>query len=162
MFYTLDDFKTGQIINTPAKMALWSMILTRTFPNVECAISSYERHNKNGTWDSFKLNGMINYIDELTGGKYGKDNSKLHIVASTLAVQFKKKFASICHLVSDSKTTLEEHFSRVEIVNQERQKLSKPKQNINLSQSFSILSYIYSHNLSKEELTFIANNLLST
>lgn len=162
MIYTLDDFKTGQIINTAAKRALWSMILTRTFPNVECAISSYEKHYKNGTWDSFKLNGMTNYIDELTGGKYGKDDSKLHIVASTLAVQFKKKFASICHLVSDTKPTLEEHFSKVEIVKREKHQPSKPKQNINLSQSFSILSYIHSHNLSKEELIFIANNLLST
>lgn len=157
--YSLEDFKTGRTINTDAKIELWNMILTRTFGKVECAISTYEKHYKKGTWDSYKLNGMLSYLDELTGRKYGTDNNKLQIVASTLAVQFKKRFQEICYLVSNYKPTLERHF----YPQKEEKKEPKLKSiNINRKKVHLVLSEIYSNDFTPEELSYIASNLTAS
>lgn len=163
MSFSIRDFKVGQKINTPAKIKLWENIINKTFGGLDCAITQYEKYNATGNWQSYKINGMINYLDELTDGDYGKKHPQIQRVAGTLASQFKKKFSSIHYLMSHSLSSnpvLDREFN----ISPTKSKIVSQKQTtiIDRSKVYSILSEIYSKNLSVEEVKFIAENLLKS
>ena len=164
MSYSLNDFKTRKNVSTAAKKALWNLVLERTFGGIECAKNAYETHYRKGTWQSYVISGMTQYIDDLTGGDYGKDNSQLQRVAGTLACQFKKRFPEIMYVMSGTScSSLNETFftappkpNKIEI---------RPKQvseTIDHSKVFGVLAEIYSKKLNDMEKEFIAKNLINT
>lgn len=161
MYFTINDFKVGQRIDTPAKIQLWNNILKRTFGGLDCAMRQYEKYSSTGNWQSYKINGMITYLDELTGGKYGRKDDQIQRVAGTLATQFKKKFPSIHYLMFNSlgnTALLDREFN----INPSKGKVSteKNKIEINYSKCYSILGDIYSKNISEEEAKFISQQML--
>lgn len=159
--YSINDFKTGQSINTPAKIKLWEFILKRTFGGLDCAQDLFEKHSANGTWQSYKLNGMISYLDELTGGDYGKNHPQIERVAGTLAAQFKKKFPSIHYLMSNN-SVLDKQFNISQPkVKEVKVSSSKSFSSIDHSKVYGVLADVYSKNLSTEEIKFIGNKLLN-
>jgi hypothetical protein len=163
MSFSISDFKVGQRIDTPAKIQLWENILKRTFGGLDCAMTQYEKYSANGNWQSYKIHGMIGYLDELTGGDYGKNHPQIERVAGTLATQFKKKFSSIHYLMSHSlasNAVLDREFN----ISPAKPKIVSQKQTsiIDRSKVYSILSEIYAKNLSVEEVKFIAENLLKS
>ena len=163
MSFSISDFKVGQKIDNPAKIKLWENILKRTFGGLDCAMTQYEKYSATGTWQSYKIHGMIGYLDELTGGDYGKNHPQIEGVAGTLSSQFKKKFCSIHYLMShslSSNSVLDREFN----ISSTKPKISPQKQTtiIDRSKVYSILSEIYAKNLSVEEVKFIAENLLKS
>jgi hypothetical protein len=161
MSFSISDFKVGQKIDTPAKIKLWENILKRTFGGLDCAMTQYEKFSATGNWQSYKIHGMIGYLDELTGGDYGRHHPQIERVAGTLATQFKKKFSSIHYLMSHSlasNAVLDREFN----ISSTKPKISSQKQTTTIDRSkvYSILSEIYAKNLSVEEVKFIAENLL--
>lgn len=161
MYFTINDFKVGQRIDTPAKIQLWNNILKRTFGGLDCAMRQYEKYSSTGNWQSYKIHGMITYLDELTGGKYGRKDDQIQRVAGTLATQFKKKFPSIHYLMFNSlgnTALLDREFNN----NLPKEKVSteKKKIEINYSKCYSILGDIYSKNISKDEAKFISQQML--
>jgi hypothetical protein len=165
MSFSISDFKVGQKIDNPAKIKLWENIIKRTFGGFDCAMTQYEKYSANGTWQSYKINGMIGYLDELTGGYYGKNHPQIEGIAGTLATQFKKKFSSIHYLMTHSlasNVVLDREFN----ISPSKPKIASQKQitiiDLDRSKVYSILSEIYAKNLSVEEVKFIAENLLKS
>ena len=163
MSFSISDFKVGQRIDTPGKIKLWENILKRTFGGLDCAMTQYEKYSSTGNWQSYKIHGMIGYLDELTGGDYGRNHPQIERVAGTLATQFKKKFSSIHYLMSHSLASnviLDREFN----ISPTKPKIASQKQTtiIDRSKVYSILSEIYAKNLSVEEVKFIAENLLKS
>jgi len=155
MTYSLNDFKTGRKVSTPAKKALWNLIIKRTFGGWDCATNTFESHQSTGTWLGYRINGMVGYLDELTGGDYGKSNPKLERVAGTLARQFKVKFKDIKFLMcGTSYVTIDQALS-TPVVPQ-----TKIKKDLDRSKVHSVLSYIYSQKLNENELQFISKELV--
>jgi hypothetical protein len=163
MNYSISDFKTGQDISTPAKVALWDNIIKRTFGGMDCALRQYEKHSAFGSWKSYKLNGMITYLDELTGGDYGKKHPQIARVGGTLATQFKVKFPAICYLLSNQTITVLDREFDVLSIKEKTVKSPSPKKSsiIDRKKVHSILAEIYSRNLSEEESKFIGETLVS-
>jgi len=162
MSFSISDFRVGQIIDTPAKTKLWDCIFNRTFGGLDCAMRQYEKYSATGNWQSYKISGMIGYLDELTDGDYGRNHPQIARVGGTLATQFKKKFPSIHYLMSnylDSNSVLEREFN----ISPTRPKVSTQKQTITIDRSkiYSILSEIYAKNLSTDEVNFIGETLLN-
>ena len=127
MNFSISDYKVGQRIDTPSKIKLWERIFKRTFGGLDCAMRQYEKYSATGNWQSYKINGMIEYLDELTDRHYGKNHKDIKLVAGTLATQFKKKFPSIHYLMSnslDSNAVLDREFDtsppRLKIVTQKQ------------------------------------------
>ena len=163
MNYSIRDFKTGQKIDTPAKTKLWDRIFNKTFGGCDCALNQYERYSSNGTWQSYKISGMITYLNELTGGKYGKEHPEIKTVSGTLASQFKKKFSDIYYLmynrsINTDTSVLDRHFNISAEKNMENNLSSDIK--IDYSKSYAILGELYSKNLSLDETKFIAETLM--
>jgi len=163
MNYTISDFKTGQKIDTPAKIRLWNKIINETFGGYDIAVKQYENHSASRTWQSYKINGMVEYLDQLTGYKYGKEHPAIKTVAGTLSSQFKKKFSDIRYLmykclvnvdtiISPEKNNEENQFFDIEI----------NKSKINKSKCHHILADIYSKNPSISETKFIAETLIGS
>ncbi len=161
--YSINDFRTGQNINTPAKLKLWEFILKRTFGGLDCAQELFEKHTLTETWMSYPVNGMITYLDELTGGDYGKNHPQVARVAGTLATQFKKKFPQIHYLMSNT-SILDREFNicppkpkEIKVVpNKQSSSVS-----VNHSKVYAVLADLYSKNLSIEEIKFVAEKLLN-
>lgn len=168
MTYSLNDFKTGREVTTLAKKELWDLIAKKTFGGWDCACNTFESRRSNGTWLSYKINGMIGYIDELTGGDYGEDNKSLQVVAGTLARQFKVKFAEIKFLMCANsvysamdQTTLQPSTAQIKTKPEKKVKVKeKTKPNLDRAKIYSILSDICSKNLNKDELKFISEQLI--
>ena len=161
MNFSISDYKVGQRIDTPAKIKLWECIFKRTFGGLDCAMRQYEKYSATGNWQSYKINGMIRYLDELTDGDYGRNHKEIKRVAGTLATQFKKKFPNIHYLMSsplDSNAVLEREFN----ISPTRPKVSTQKQTITIDRVkvHSILTELYSKNLSVEESKFIRENFI--
>jgi hypothetical protein len=171
MSFSISDFKVGQRIDTPAKIKLWDNVIKRTFGGLDCAMNQYEKYSATGNWSSYKICGMISYLDELTGGDYGRSHPQIQRVSGTLATQFKKKFPSIHYLMSNpsnSNAILDAHFN----ISSNNQKASRvffpnsPKSStqtdqIDRSKVYSIISEIFSKNLNSQELAFISKQILS-
>ena len=162
MSFSISDFKVGQRIDTPAKIKLWEYIFKRTFGGLDCAMRQYEKYSATGNWQSYKINGMIGYLDELTGGDYGRNHPQIERVGGTLATQFKKKFPNIHYLMSnsfDSNAILDRQFN----ISPTKPKIVTQKQTIAIdrSKTYSILSEIYAKNLSTDEVKFIGETLLN-
>lgn len=167
MSYSISDFKVGQRIDTPAKIKLWEFIIRRTFGGLDCAMNQYEKYSADGSWQSYKINGMITYMDELTGGDYGRNHERIQRVAGTLAVQFKKKFPSIHYLLSNTTSNnvlLDREFNisppKPKVT--PTKKLNNQSASINRSKVYSILAKIYEEDLSPAEAKFIGQNILDT
>ena len=164
MSYSLSDFKTQRILDTPAKKSLWYMVIERNFGGIECAKNAYETHIKTGRWKSHPITGMCSYIDELTGGDYGTCNSGLQRVAGTLATQFKVRFPEIMYLMTGKpSTTLDEVF----FISSSNSNVNKGKkvetfliEEVDKAKVYSILSDIHSKKLNKEEMKFLSKNLI--
>lgn len=160
--YSINDFKTGQNIGTPAKIKLWEFILQRTFGGPQCAQELFEKHSSTETWMSYPITGMISYLDELTGGDYGKDHPQIARVAGTLSTQFKKKFTSIHYLMTNNSILNKEfNISSTKVGNESKTNFNKQSLNINHSKVYGVLADVYSKNLSLEEIKFIGNKLLN-
>ena len=162
MNFSISDYKVGQRIDTPSKIKLWECIIKRTFGGLDCAMRQYEKYSATGNWQSYKINGMIRYLDELTDGDYGRNHKEIKRVAGTLATQFKKKFPNIHYLMSsplDSNAVLEREFN----ISPTRPKVSTQKQTITIDRVkvHSILTELYSKNLSVEESKFIGEILIN-
>jgi hypothetical protein len=168
MSFSISDFKVGQRIDTPAKIKLWDNIIKRTFGGLDCAMIQYEKYSATGNWSSYKICGMISYLDELTGGDYGRSHPQIQRVSGTLATQFKKKFPSIHYLMcnsSSSNAIMDAQFN-ISSNNQKPSKVSfpnSPKSSIQIDHSkvYSVLSEIFSKDLNPEELAFISKQILS-
>ena len=162
MNFSISDYKVGQRIDTPSKIKLWECIIKRTFGGLDCAMRQYEKYSATGDWQSYKINGMIGYLDELTDRHYGKNHIDIKRVAGTLATQFKKKFPSIHYLMSsplDSNAV----FDRDLNISPPRLKIVTQKQTTTMDRPkvYSILSELYSKNLSVEESKFIGEILIN-
>jgi hypothetical protein len=168
MSFSISDFKVGQRIDTHAKIKLWDNVIKRTFGGLDCAMNQYEKYSATGNWSSYKICGMIGYLDELTGGDYGRNHPQIEQVAGTLAVQFKKKFSSIHYLMSNpsnSNAILDAQFN-ISSNTQKQYKVSVPKSStqtdqIDRSKVYSIISEIFAKNLNSQELAFISKQILS-
>jgi hypothetical protein len=163
MPYTIEDFKTGQDISSPAKIELWNQIIKRSFGGLDCAYSQYEKYEASGIWMSYHINGMIMYLDELTGGHYGKKHTNIKTISGTLATQFKKKFTSIHYLMSNSNNSILDRQFNIAPVKEKEIKTHSPKNtnSINHSKVYAALAEIHSKNFSIDEIKFIGNNLLN-
>lgn len=163
MNYSLKHFKTGRDVSTPAKRALWDLIVKRTFGGWECVTNTFETRQSEGTWLSYKINGMTSYLDELTGSDYGKNNPELERIAGTLARQFKVKFPEIKFLMSGVPYYYEApSFNTIDkVLSTSYVKQTKGKKNIEYSKVYSILSNIHSQQLNESELEFISKQLIS-
>jgi hypothetical protein len=161
MDFSISDYKVGQRIDTPSKIKLWECIFKRTFGGLDCAMRQYEKYSATGNWQSYKINGMIGYLDELTDGDYGRNHKEIKRVAGTLATQFKKKFPSIHYLMSNSLDS-NAVFDRDLNISPPRPKIVTQKQTTTMDRPkvLSILSELFSKNLSVEESKYIGEKLI--